>query len=209
MWFLCFGEGDFVIQKILDATTQKTKIKIDYVDSEGERTTRIIRPYHVFKWHSNTYFMGFCEFDNDTRTFKISRIRRLEVLNNRFSDKILSLREYEALGHFPYFRHYPIRELKAAPQTRRQLDMPSTPYNVSSETIDFSQREPYRFTSDGTYPKEHYSPKLVNSPATCRSPIEEDIFTILDTDPKVRSYMTATLLSPAPRKNFAGEKKKE
>jgi len=98
--------------KIFIAISNRNKIEVVYIDAEGISTTRIIRPYHIFTWNRKIYFMGFCEYDNDIRTFRISRIRHFGILKETFDDKVLNFVKYDAQGYFKFFgNRYPVKKL--------------------------------------------------------------------------------------------------
>lgn len=178
------------LENILSAIAKRTKIEMNYIDREGVRTTRAIHPYHAFKWNRKHYFMGFCEYDNDIRTFRISRIRRFKALDEKFDDKILSFSQYKKLGHFQAFgNRYRTSILKPTSNgpVHSPLPQPKKLYKTSSPLVKASRYKDGERFYDG-YPSEYCAPKLVKSPAICRSPMEEEIFGKLDADPTVLSY---------------------
>lgn len=193
------------LENILSAITKRTKIEMDYIDGEGVRTTRAIHPYHAFKWNRKNYFMGFCKYDNDIRTFRISRIRRFKALDEKFDDKILSFSQYNKIGHFQAFgNRYRISILKPTSNgpvhrrkrdTPRPLPQPNKLYKTSSPLVKASKYKDGERFYDG-YPVEYFAPKLVKSPAICRSPMEKEIFGKLDAAPTVLSYWSEPIRIP-------------
>ncbi|MBU3127578.1 helix-turn-helix transcriptional regulator [Clostridium tagluense] len=61
------------------------KLKLHYKKYNGEISERIIRPYGAVVKNSDWYVIAFCEFKNEIRIFKCSRIENIEVLAESFS----------------------------------------------------------------------------------------------------------------------------
>lgn len=75
------------LQQLRHATERKTKLRIDYVDLKDEASTRVLRPLGCFFWGSVWTLAAWCESRADFRSFRVDRIRRLEVLDLRFRDE--------------------------------------------------------------------------------------------------------------------------
>lgn len=60
-------------------------VEFDYVNSYGEITKRGVEPVKLMFKGQAWYLQGFCQSKQDTRIFKISRIRNLEVKDKTFS----------------------------------------------------------------------------------------------------------------------------
>lgn len=74
-------------KKFLDihaAVLSRNKIKIDYTSLNSGKVTRIIRPYHTLQYKQDLYLVGFCELKEQIRDFKISRIDKYEILDEKF-----------------------------------------------------------------------------------------------------------------------------
>jgi predicted DNA-binding transcriptional regulator YafY len=63
------------------------KVSIDYLDLKEVASTRVIRPLGCFYWGAVWTFAGWCEKRQDFRTFRIDRIRRLEMRDEVFRDE--------------------------------------------------------------------------------------------------------------------------
>lgn len=80
---------------INSAIVTNRKIKIIYSSLKNEEMERIIRPYAVFQYDGALYLVGYCELRKDVREFKLSRIKKYEVLTEKFiKDKEFKLQEY-------------------------------------------------------------------------------------------------------------------
>ncbi|KIE46050.1 deoR-like helix-turn-helix domain protein [Clostridium argentinense CDC 2741] len=71
-----------------EAILTKTVISFEYVSSYGEKTNRNIEPLRlVFKGHS-WYVQGYCRNKQDFRTFRISRMKNIQLCNETFTREI-------------------------------------------------------------------------------------------------------------------------
>lgn len=183
--------------KVLFAISRRKKIEIDYVDSEGTRTKRILHPHHVFTWHRKKYFLAYCEYDHDIRNFRISRIKRLKILKDSFKEKIPSFTYYKSNGYFNVFgKRYPVERLlpnEKADEANIKSNVPcplTPPKNIYKSEVTFikPKAKGRSFAGENDYPIIYSGAKLCNSPAFCRSPIEEEILNHLEGDPNVKRY---------------------
>jgi len=76
---------DEMFKLIYDATIAKKRISLDYYSMETKKLgKRIIDPY-AFKFNFGIwYLIGFCYLRNELRTFRIDRIRKVEILEENF-----------------------------------------------------------------------------------------------------------------------------
>lgn len=71
----------------------KKKVKMNYEslnssNREAEDKIRIVHPYGTFDHEGATYFFGYCEKRKEVRQFKLSRIRGIEILDDKFAINI-------------------------------------------------------------------------------------------------------------------------
>lgn len=70
------------------AILNKHLITFHYINSELEKSERTIEPLRlVFKSHA-WYIVGYCRYKKEIRTFRLSRIKRLQVLPGRFEREL-------------------------------------------------------------------------------------------------------------------------
>ena len=85
-------------KKTLDinyAIITRRKVDIEYFSLSSGLSTRIIHPYAIVSYKSSLYIIAFCEKRNEIRDFKISRIKKYEVLDSKFEmNKNFSLKGY-------------------------------------------------------------------------------------------------------------------
>ena len=68
----------------------KKKIRIKYQPLEADKsirkvTIRIVHPHGTFDHEGSTYFIGYCELRKQIRTFKLSRIESIELMEEKFA----------------------------------------------------------------------------------------------------------------------------
>ncbi len=89
---------DEVKQKYYDinmAIVTKKKIKIEYKSINSGISERIVRPYGMYTYKGDLYFMGYCEKREDILDFKICRILSMSITNENFEiPKDFSLEKY-------------------------------------------------------------------------------------------------------------------
>jgi proteasome accessory factor C len=73
------------VAALRDAALSKKATEITYRSlSREETTTRVIEPWSVFTTLGNWYVMGHCRMVDDSRTFRIDRIKDVVVLDETF-----------------------------------------------------------------------------------------------------------------------------
>lgn len=77
------------------ASISSKKVRMEYESISSGETTRIIRPYGIVTRNNQKYLIGFCEKKEKVLTFKLVRIKAIEILNDGFiiSDNF-SLKEF-------------------------------------------------------------------------------------------------------------------
>jgi predicted DNA-binding transcriptional regulator YafY len=73
-----------ITRQIEDAIREKVVIEMHYLSLKGEKTKRVIAPYALTFRKRAWYLIGFCQLRNDTRTFRLGRIQRVNILSERF-----------------------------------------------------------------------------------------------------------------------------
>ncbi|MDF2589454.1 MAG: transcription regulator [Anaerocolumna sp.] len=70
------------------AILQKQVIKFEYYSSYGMKTNRVVEPVRLWFKDKTWYLKAYCLTKNDIRTFKLNRIKNLEITDERF-DRII------------------------------------------------------------------------------------------------------------------------
>lgn len=75
------------IQTIYEAIKSLKILQLTYLDGNGKRAIRNVEPMTLFQKGFAWYLFGYCHKRNESRIFKLSRIKELRVLNNTFVRK--------------------------------------------------------------------------------------------------------------------------
>lgn len=73
---------------IRDCILSATAVTFRYYNLKGEETKRIVEPLKVVFKSMSWYLYGYCRKRRDFRFFKLSRIKKLEVLTDTFDTKV-------------------------------------------------------------------------------------------------------------------------
>lgn len=68
-----------------EAIDDSRKTWFAYIDAKGEYTERTVRPLGLFFWGATWSLSGWCELREDFRDFRLDRMDRLEVCEERFA----------------------------------------------------------------------------------------------------------------------------
>ncbi len=120
--FSYWGSDDTEKIKISDlqfAIRNKHVITFLYFNSELKKSERTIEPLRlVFKSHA-WYIVGYCTKKEEIRTFRLSRIKHLQVLPNLFERELPSDYSLTAACRKPC--HVPILKLRFSPEIAHRL----------------------------------------------------------------------------------------
>jgi predicted DNA-binding transcriptional regulator YafY len=79
------GPGEsFHFKLIQKAILSRTLIQFDYSGTDGKRSTRIVEPMKLIFKTRAWYLRAWCRTKSDFRTFKITRMRNVVLLDQRF-----------------------------------------------------------------------------------------------------------------------------
>ncbi|WMJ86496.1 helix-turn-helix transcriptional regulator [Anaerocolumna sp. MB42-C2] len=71
--------------QIKTAVLQKKVLQFDYYSTYGERTRRETEPLQLWFKNRTWYLKAYCRAKSDIRTFKLNRMKNLNVLNDTFT----------------------------------------------------------------------------------------------------------------------------
>ena len=95
--FTPWGSNPNAYNKFVDIKTAIMKclvIEIDYINAQNKKSTRKIEPLRLDFKYQAWYLWGWCRERGDFRTFRISRIKRVLILDEEF-------KRDECLSHTP------------------------------------------------------------------------------------------------------------
>ena len=85
-----FGTDDATrarLETLRVATEARHTLRLTYVDLKGQHSERVVRPLGSFYWGSVWTLASWCESRAGFRSFRVDRIERVEVLDQRFRDE--------------------------------------------------------------------------------------------------------------------------
>jgi predicted DNA-binding transcriptional regulator YafY len=74
---------------IRQALLQRKVIRFQYVNAEGQKSSRLAEPEKLIFKDNAWYLLAFCRQRQERRTFRISRLKKLEILPETFEPKRL------------------------------------------------------------------------------------------------------------------------
>jgi predicted DNA-binding transcriptional regulator YafY len=77
----------FDLAELRNALRDQHKVAIDYRDAHGEETSREVRPLSLAYFGPVWVMAGWCELREDFRTFRLDRISRFSVSDERFAQE--------------------------------------------------------------------------------------------------------------------------
>lgn len=72
------------IDSLMQAVWGNKKIRIIYMKADGQTSERKVRPYGILVKQMEWYLIGYCEKNDDIRTFKCERITESSILDEDF-----------------------------------------------------------------------------------------------------------------------------
>lgn len=69
-------------------------IKINYSNEKNENTDRIVEPFALYNIQENWVLVAYCQLRKNFRSFRLDRIKKLEILNKKFKPHKITLQEY-------------------------------------------------------------------------------------------------------------------
>lgn len=84
------------IEEIKTALDGNHLLSFQYSDHSGKETARKIEPYRLLLKHSTWYLQGYCTLRQDFRTFRLSRMSSLRVLDEAFVPREFELKMPDA-----------------------------------------------------------------------------------------------------------------
>lgn len=78
---------------IRHAILEQKIVSFDYIDARGERSRRVVEPMQAIFKSQAWYLRGYCRLRNDFRTFRLSRMKNVNVSDEKFDRRADSDRE--------------------------------------------------------------------------------------------------------------------
>lgn len=74
--------------QIFNAIDASLKIEMNYLDAKENVSIRTIRPLGLFFWGTGWCLLSWCELRDDFRSFRVDRIQKMKVLDERFKQEL-------------------------------------------------------------------------------------------------------------------------
>lgn len=81
------------------ALTNFYVVKIDYTNEAGQTSNRLIEPFALLSTQENWLLVAWCRLRTEFRFFRLDRIKKLEMLSEKFSPHKMTLQEYFDKNH--------------------------------------------------------------------------------------------------------------
>jgi predicted DNA-binding transcriptional regulator YafY len=75
------------LQQLREATEQRQKLHLHYLDLHDKASQRTVRPLGCFYWDAVWTLAAWCELRQDFRSFRVDRLRAVTTLEQRFRDE--------------------------------------------------------------------------------------------------------------------------
>jgi len=85
--FSGWGDEKYFFNDFKTAILERRVVEFDYYNSSGEKAFRRVEPMKLWFKFKAWYFEGFCLNKQDTRLFKLSRIKNLTVTSEHFPEQ--------------------------------------------------------------------------------------------------------------------------
>lgn len=81
------GRRTSILGEVAQAISRSQRLQLTYrvASRGGEETERVVDPLGIVPYDKSWQIVGYCHLREDVRFFKIDRIRRIEVLSQRFA----------------------------------------------------------------------------------------------------------------------------
>jgi predicted DNA-binding transcriptional regulator YafY len=73
--------------------------RIDYINEANQTSNRLIEPFALLSTQENWLLIAWCRLRNEFRFFRLDRIKKLEMLTEKFSPHKMTLQEYFDKNH--------------------------------------------------------------------------------------------------------------
>lgn len=71
------------------------EIVINYINSSGQKSNRVVWPYKLFFKSGTWYLLAYCLNKKENRIFRLSRILKLDIIDKTFACKNIDLSKYK------------------------------------------------------------------------------------------------------------------
>lgn len=76
------------------ALTNFLVAKVDYINESKKSSSRLIEPFALLSTQENWLLVAWCRLRNEFRYFRLDRIKKLEILSEKFKPHKMSLQDF-------------------------------------------------------------------------------------------------------------------
>ena len=76
------------------------KVEIEYRSNDNILRNRVVRPYKMYMYNNGWFVLAYCEMANDFRYFKLNRITKYQVLQEKFKRSKFTFNEKDWLDKY-------------------------------------------------------------------------------------------------------------
>lgn len=88
-------ESPNFLPQIIQAILSEQSVETTYhTQSRNELTERVIDPYYLVPREQRLYLIGYCHLVREVRTFRLSRFRKVSLLNRSFDKGKFNIKQY-------------------------------------------------------------------------------------------------------------------
>lgn len=137
-----YGEQN-IFDTLRDSVINRNAVEIDYINSRGETSRRTAEPLKMWFKGSAWYVIAYCRRAEAMRIFRLSRIKKITVLDETFERKDADFEYTSENTHIDTVKLV----LKITPESE---------YRVYDEFSDFIKNGDGSFTVKGEYPENDW-----------------------------------------------------
>lgn len=82
------------ISQLQQALTNFNLIKIDYTNEQNKTSHRLVEPFALISTTENWLLIAWCRLRNEFRFFRLDRIKKMQVLTEKFEPHKMTLQDY-------------------------------------------------------------------------------------------------------------------
>lgn len=82
------------LSQLQNALTNFQLAKIEYINENGKSSTRTVEPFALLSTTENWLMVAWCHLRKEFRYFRLDRIKKTEILNEKFTPHKMTLQEY-------------------------------------------------------------------------------------------------------------------
>ncbi len=83
-----------ILSSLQNALTNFYLVKFDYINAENKDSKRTVEPFALINTTESWLLVGFCHLRNDFRFFRLDRIQKLQIQQEKFTSHKMTLQDF-------------------------------------------------------------------------------------------------------------------